>query len=348
MEWYRKTEKETEVFFAVNAKTGLSSKEVLKRISHFGVNVDYGLRSEIAKILRVTVLREGELQNIALSNLVPGDVVEIKTGDRVPADIRLVSVKELKIDQSLFTNEGISAEKNSLVISGSVELRKQKSIAFAGSIVTSGKGSGIVVARGKDTLLSNYSKYLVPKEKLSDKKIIKKLHKLGVVVNSINKLQLLKKIEIIIIDMPLSDEQVLELLRHLQMASRIATKFIVPPAQALRLSEILKTTYFETNAVPALADIEKSQFVVMPNTPGVRQGIISELVGKYRAVLWADEGRYNLNFHDSRICRLLIGGSVLDSIICASDLLSPQATPQIIKNILYNNNRHKPLDKNGK
>jgi hypothetical protein len=348
MEWYRKTEKETEVFFSVDSKTGLTSKDVLARISHFGSNNDPGLRPEISKLLKTKVIREGKIQIVALSNAVRGDVIEIEEGDRVPADIRLVSVDGLKIDQSLFTNEGLPADKNTLTISGPVDIRKQKSLAYMGSFVTSGRGRGIVVALGNDSLLKQYAKYLVPKEKLSDKKIIKKLHSLGIAINSTKKLSLLKKTQVVIIDMPISDEQALELLRHLQMVNRIATKFIVSRDQAVRLSEMLGVTYYENEQQPTLLDIEKNQFIVLPNEPNVRQAMLTELAGKYSAVLWADSGTYQLDFHDSRICRLVVGVGILDSIICGSDLFSPQATPQIIKSILYNNNKHKALDKNAK
>ena len=99
-----------------------------------------------------TVLRDGEKQEITLSELVPGDIVHLSAGDMVPADLRLLTGKDLFLNQSALTGESMPVEKFAVnaacCINNPLEL---DNICFLGSNVESGSGSGVVVLTGAAT-----------------------------------------------------------------------------------------------------------------------------------------------------------------------------------------------------
>ena len=108
----------------------------------------------------ITVKREGELIEIPAEELVVGDIVLLSAGDRVPADIRLTEVTDLFISQAAITGESAILEKNCHALSySSLEtLTQLENLAFMATTVISGKGEGIVLAVGKDTLYGSFAK----------------------------------------------------------------------------------------------------------------------------------------------------------------------------------------------
>lgn len=102
--------------------------------------------------IRATVLRDGEAYDIDAEELVPGDVVWLESGNRVPADIRLFEAHGLEIDESLLTGESLSVVKDE-AWTGPAEaaLADRADMAHAGSIVVRGRGAGVVVATGTAT-----------------------------------------------------------------------------------------------------------------------------------------------------------------------------------------------------
>ena len=108
----------------------------------------------------ITVRREGELREIPAEELVVGDIVLLLAGDRVPADIRLTKVSDLFISQAAITGESAILEKNAQVSSYSnpESLPQLENLAFMATTVISGKGEGIVLAVGKDTLYGSFAK----------------------------------------------------------------------------------------------------------------------------------------------------------------------------------------------
>lgn len=99
-----------------------------------------------------TVLREGEPQEVPARELVPGDVVVLHTGDRVPADLRLLEAVHLRIDEAVLTGESVPVEKHTDPIPvPEIPLGDRRNMAYAGTVVTSGRGKGIVVATGMRT-----------------------------------------------------------------------------------------------------------------------------------------------------------------------------------------------------
>lgn len=99
------------------------------------------------------VLRDGQLNQVLARCLVPGDIVSLEVGDRVPADVRLVKVNELAVDESSFTGEPVHKLKQVAKINGhgheKLQISDMSNVAFQGTLVTSGKGMGIVISTGE-------------------------------------------------------------------------------------------------------------------------------------------------------------------------------------------------------
>ncbi len=99
------------------------------------------------------MVREGERLRIDSAHLVPGDLVALAAGDKVPADIRLVAVDELRVDESALTGESLPVDKVALPIPFDTVLADRLNMAYSGSLAVAGVSSGIVVATGADTEL---------------------------------------------------------------------------------------------------------------------------------------------------------------------------------------------------
>ncbi len=96
---------------------------------------------------RTKVLRSGQVKEVDTKYIVPGDVVLIEIGDRVPADLRLIEADELEIDESIVTGESYPAHKiSSPIMVKDLAPQKMENIAFMGTLTVNGKGKGIVVS----------------------------------------------------------------------------------------------------------------------------------------------------------------------------------------------------------
>ena len=98
-----------------------------------------------------TVIREGERKRVPSAELVPGDLVALHSGDRVPADLRLVEVRELHVDESALTGESVPVPKDLGPLAVDAPLAERFDMAYAGSVVTYGQAQGLVVATGDGT-----------------------------------------------------------------------------------------------------------------------------------------------------------------------------------------------------
>ncbi len=99
----------------------------------------------------VTVQRSGHRQQMDASQLVPGDVVLLAAGDRVPADLRLFLEHELHTDESMLTGESLPVGKHTDVLPADTLLAERLNMAYAGATVVAGQGSGLVIATGDAT-----------------------------------------------------------------------------------------------------------------------------------------------------------------------------------------------------
>ncbi len=98
-----------------------------------------------------TVVRDGKVIRVRSQEIVPGDIVRLQSGDKVPADMRLISLRDLQIDESALTGESVPVEKASGALSENTILAERKNMAYAGTLVTYGQGTGVVVATGNKT-----------------------------------------------------------------------------------------------------------------------------------------------------------------------------------------------------
>ncbi len=102
-------------------------------------------------VSRVRVIRGGTTSEVASRDIVPGDVIILSSGDKVPADARLAEVRDLQINESSLTGESVPVSKNTDPASQEASLGDRSSMAFAGTLVTKGRGKGLVVAIGQKT-----------------------------------------------------------------------------------------------------------------------------------------------------------------------------------------------------
>lgn len=110
---------------------------------------------------KAKVIRAGEIFHVPSKELVPGDLVILETGDYVPADLRLVESINLKIDESSLTGESVAVEKVAdEIIDGEVSIGDRHNSAFMGTIITYGRGKGIVVRTGMKTEIGQIAEML--------------------------------------------------------------------------------------------------------------------------------------------------------------------------------------------
>ena len=95
-----------------------------------------------------TVRRGSEKRTVRADQVVPGDLVLIEAGDRVPADLRLLRAKYLKLDEAALTGESVPVDKETDPAPAGSDLGDRTSMAFSGTFVAAGQGAGIVVATG--------------------------------------------------------------------------------------------------------------------------------------------------------------------------------------------------------
>jgi magnesium-transporting ATPase (P-type) len=100
---------------------------------------------------RAHVLRQASRESVAVAELVPGDVVILEAGDRVPADLRLIRARGLLIEEAILTGESVAAEKNEAPVGADAALGDRASMAYSGTMVAAGQGLGVVVATGVET-----------------------------------------------------------------------------------------------------------------------------------------------------------------------------------------------------
>ncbi len=97
------------------------------------------------------IIRNGELMEISQENLVPGDIVQIETGDKLPADVRLIEVNGLKTNDFTLTGESVPQEKQRDAINEEVSLADRDNMAYASTAVATGSATGVVVSTGMET-----------------------------------------------------------------------------------------------------------------------------------------------------------------------------------------------------
>lgn len=116
---------------------------------------------------RATVLRRGSRRTVPAADVVPGDIVLLDAGDRVPADLRLLRARSLTIDEALLTGESVAAEKQEEAVAATASLGERRCMAFSGTLVAAGQAVGVVVATGARTQIGHISGLMQSIEKLT-------------------------------------------------------------------------------------------------------------------------------------------------------------------------------------
>ncbi|MCS7203069.1 MAG: cation-translocating P-type ATPase [Thermodesulfovibrio sp.] len=99
----------------------------------------------------ITVLREGKEKEILSKELVPGDIILLEAGDRIPADARLIEVYSLKCDEAPLTGESVGVEKHIKILPDKTAVADRKNMVFAGTTVIYGRGKAVVTSTGMNT-----------------------------------------------------------------------------------------------------------------------------------------------------------------------------------------------------
>ncbi|KAF1552115.1 Calcium-transporting ATPase type 2C member 2, partial [Eudyptes schlegeli] len=109
-------------------------------------------------------LREGKLQHLLARELVPGDIIYLSVGDRVPADLRLIEVTDLLVDESSFTGEAEPCNKTDGVLLEAGDITTLSNVVFMGTLVRYGKGKGVVIGTGENSQFGEVFKMMQAEE----------------------------------------------------------------------------------------------------------------------------------------------------------------------------------------
>lgn len=129
-------------------------------------------------------VRDGNQRMIPAEELVPGDIVLLQSGDKVPADIRLCEVKNLRIEEAPLTGESVPTEKTEAAVEEKAQIGDRKSMAYSGTLVVSGRARGIVVGTGGDTALGHINSMLSNVETM-ETPLLRQIEKFGKILTVI-------------------------------------------------------------------------------------------------------------------------------------------------------------------
>lgn len=154
---------------------------ILGFVQEYRAERSLGALKELASP-EATVLREGRWRRIRASDLVPGDIVAIESGDRIPADLRFLETHHLQVEESALTGESVPVEKHSRTVDGNdVSLGDLKNMGFKGTMTVGGKGIAVTVATGMQTEMGKIAD-LIESAELMQTPLQLKLEQLGKVL----------------------------------------------------------------------------------------------------------------------------------------------------------------------
>ena len=117
--------------------------------------------------LTAVVLRDGRRREIPAEELVPGDIVFLASGDKVPADLRLVEARSLRVEEAALTGESVAVEKDIAPVATDAPIGDRRSMVYSGTLVTYGQAKGLVVATGEATEIGRIGRLLAGVEELA-------------------------------------------------------------------------------------------------------------------------------------------------------------------------------------
>ena len=107
-----------------------------------------------------TVIRNGNIITIPVSEIVPGDIVQVAAGDRIPADMRIIQQKNLQVEKAALTGESVPSQKTTEAVTPDAVIGDRKCMVYSGTLVVSGTATAVVVKTGMDTELGKISDML--------------------------------------------------------------------------------------------------------------------------------------------------------------------------------------------
>jgi Ca2+-transporting ATPase len=99
----------------------------------------------------ITVVREGKEEEVPTRELVPGDILILEAGDKIPADARLIELHSLKCDEASLTGESVPVKKKTNTLQKGIPINDWKNMVFAGTVVTYGRGKAVIASTGMNT-----------------------------------------------------------------------------------------------------------------------------------------------------------------------------------------------------
>jgi magnesium-transporting ATPase (P-type) len=129
------------------------------------------------------VARGGETRMIPADQLVPGDVVILESGDKIPADLRLIDTKNLRTEEAALTGESVPADKGTDVVRNNATVGDRENMAFSGTMVVSGRATGVVVATGSETELGRINQLLASVSPL-ETPLLRQIKKFGYTITA--------------------------------------------------------------------------------------------------------------------------------------------------------------------
>ena len=124
-----------------------------------------GIRKMLS--LRAHTRRQGEWRELDAADLVPGDIVRLRSGDRVPADVRLIEAANLRIEESALTGESVPSDKRPEPVDAKAGIGDRRCMAYSGTLVAAGTGMGVVTATGAATEIGRISRMMAEVEGLA-------------------------------------------------------------------------------------------------------------------------------------------------------------------------------------
>ncbi len=129
-------------------------------------------------------LRGGETRLIPAEDVVPGDIILLESGDKIPADLRLIEAKNLRTEEAALTGESVPAEKTTDPVHVKATVGDRENMAFSGTMVVSGRATGVVVATGSQTELGRINQLLAEVSTL-ETPLLRQIKKFGYVITAV-------------------------------------------------------------------------------------------------------------------------------------------------------------------
>ncbi|MCH8494432.1 MAG: cation-transporting P-type ATPase [Balneolales bacterium] len=117
--------------------------------------------------LDAVVLRDGTKQTVPAEELVPGDIVLLSSGDKIPADLRIINARDFRVEEAPLTGESEAVEKHTDPVDDNAVLGDRLSMAYSGTVVIYGKGTGVVTATGAHTEIGKINQMISDVEEIT-------------------------------------------------------------------------------------------------------------------------------------------------------------------------------------